>query len=201
MIKEWLHKKCAAKSEQVCPIRIYRHPCRLHREGLAQWFASWGLKTGVEIGVRDGEFSEILLTSIPGLKLFCVDPWSTTDKSTTLIGQEQQDIHYQVCMKRLSQYSGAKIMKMTSMQAVHEFADQSIDFVYIDGSHEFDDIMMDVIEWSKKVRTDGIVSGHDYYRFRNAGIVQAIDLYTYMHKIDEWFLTDDHTPSFFWAKP
>jgi len=50
------------------------------------------------------------------------------------------------------------------------------------------------------VRKDGVVSGHDWYRFKNAGVVEAVEIYTHMHRINEWFLTDEKTPSFFWAK-
>mgnify|MGYP000231294175 CR=1 FL=1 len=201
MVKEWLHEQCAKKSEQVTPICVYKYPGRLVREGLASWFKMWGFKNGVEIGTREGKFAEVLLNTIPDLQLTCVDPWSTHDYRSRLIGQEQQDIYYQTCVKNLSKFGErVKIMKTFSMNAVQEFKDNSLDFVYIDGSHEFDDVMRDIIEWAKKVRPDGIVSGHDYYRFKRAGVVQAVDLYTHMHKIDEWYITDEREPTWFWAK-
>ena len=78
---------------------------------------------------------------------------------------------------------------------------ESLDFVYIDGNHHFDFVMQDIIEWSKKVRAGGVVSGHDYYRFRNAGVVDAVNTYTHAHQIWEWFITDEpKEKSFFWAK-
>ena len=30
---------------------------------------------------------------------------------------------------------------------------------------------------------------------------RLVDLYTQMHRIDPWFLTDEKEASFFWAKP
>src|SRR5690242_19789631 len=45
------------------------------RNGLADLFNELGFKTGVEIGVRDGEYSEILCKAIPGVKLYGVDPY------------------------------------------------------------------------------------------------------------------------------
>ena len=93
-----------------------------------------------------------------------------------------------------------ELIKAMSMDAVRDVPKESLDFVYIDGNHMFDFVMQDIIEWSKRVRPGGIVSGHDYYRFRNAGIIPAVDLYTKMHKIKQFFLTDEKTPSFFWIK-
>jgi len=60
--------------------------------------------------------------------------------------------------------------------------------------------MQDIIVWSTKIRKGGIVSGHDYYRGRNNGVVPAVDAYTYAHQINEWFVTDEKEASFFWVK-
>ena len=60
--------------------------------------------------------------------------------------------------------------------------------------------MTDIIEWSKRVRSGGIVAGHDYFRFRDSGVIQAVDIYTHMHKIHEWFVTDEREPTWFFVK-
>jgi len=94
----------------------------------------------------------------------------------------------------------ALVMRMSSLEAVRHVPDASLDFVYIDGDHRFDQVMTDLILWAQKVRYGGVVSGHDYYRFRKAGVVPAVDLYTRQHGVGRWFLTDERTPSFFWVR-
>lgn len=200
MVREFLHNECARKSEQVAPIRVYKHPGNLTRDGLAQWMGEWGFKEGAEVGVRAGKFSEVLCKAMPGLHLRCVDPWTTGDYRARMIGEEKQEAYYQECVERMSQYPNVDIIRKPSMEAVMDIPDESLDFVYIDGCHEFDFVMTDIIMWSRKVKVDGIIAGHDYYRFKKAGVVQAVDLYTQMHKIDEWFLTNEKEPTFFWAK-
>ena len=200
MVREFLHNTCAKKAEQVAPIRVYKHPGSLTRDDLAKWFGEWGFKTGAEVGVRAGKFSEVLCKSMPGLRLHCVDPWGTADYRSRLIGEDKQEGYYQECLRRLAPYPDVNIMRMPSLEALSEIPDESLDFVYIDGCHEFDYVMTDIIQWSRKVRLDGIVAGHDYYRFKKAGVVPAVDLYTQMQKIDEWFLTNEKEPTFFWAK-
>ena len=48
------------------------------------------------------------------------------------------------------------------MDAIEDFEDESLDFVYIDGHHGFRYVAEDLVEWSQKVKKGGIISGHDY---------------------------------------
>lgn len=42
------------------------------------------------------------------------------------------------------------------------FADGSLDYVFIDGSHDGESVAADLKAWIPKVRTGGIAAGHDY---------------------------------------
>jgi hypothetical protein len=86
------------------------------------------------------------------------------------------------------------------MEALPLIPDNSLDFVYIDGRHEFDFVIQDIIGWSAKVRPGGIVAGHDYYNFYQGGIILAVDAYTRAHNISLWYITKEEQPSFFWVK-
>jgi len=95
-----------------------------------------------------------------------------------------------------------EIIRKTSIEAVKDVPDGSLDFVYIDALHEFDPVMMDLIEWVPKVRKGGIVAGHDYSNvFYQFGVIEAVRAYTYAHNVYHWYVTDmDHHPSYFWVK-
>jgi hypothetical protein len=65
-----------------------------------------------------------------------------------------------------------------------------------------------VTEWSKKVRSGGIVSGHDYFEWVNKrkmkyGIVQAVDEFVKENNLT-LYLTKEckkpNSPSFYWMK-
>ena len=60
--------------------------------------------------------------------------------------------------------------------------------------------MEDLIEWSRKVRVGGIVSGHDFSYYIGQQVVEAVDVYSKVHGIKELFMTDEQDPSFFWRK-
>lgn len=138
-------------------------------EGLAKLFAELKFKTGVEIGTDQGEYAEVLVKSIPGVELFCVDPWlahayDQGEQPESFEGQEYFDKRYEETRARLRDFN-ASIIRKTSMDVVHTFPDNSLDFVYIDGNHDFLNVTQDIHHWFKKVRPGGILSGHDYVRY------------------------------------
>lgn len=180
----------------------YRHRVRagFTRKALAQWLGQQGYRTGAEIGVADGRYSTVLCEQIPDLRLLCVDPWRPYRGNPRGGPAEQHDGNYARAAARLAPYH-ARMMRAQSMDAVREVPEASLDFVYIDGHHSFDWVMQDLIEWSKRVRSGGVVAGHDFYHFRWAGVVEAVAAYTTAHGIADWWLCDEREPSFWWVKP
>lgn len=176
---------------------------------LLKYFGELGFTRGAEIGVAEGYFSEAMFRAIPNLKLYCIDIWQPYRGNAWSGSVERNVHHFKSASERLSKYNATLIREM-SMDAVKKFKDNSLDFVYIDANHGFDYVMQDLIEWSKKVRVGGIVSGDDYYHFRKAGVIEAVDAYTKAHEI-KFKLTDPYSdkvidrgsqeqPSYWWIK-
>jgi hypothetical protein len=77
--------------------------------------------------------------------------------------------------ENLAKYSDRnKIIKSFSVEASKEFEDGSLDFVYIDGNHEYAQTVADISAWDRKVRVGGIVAGHDYIRRRHNGYLMHV---------------------------
>jgi len=51
---------------------------------------------------------------------------------------------------------------MTSLDASNKFADSTLDFVYVDGCHQYESVLQDMSIWWPKIRPGGILAGHDY---------------------------------------
>lgn len=140
-------------------------------EGLAHLFAELGFKEGVEIGTDQGEYAEVLMKTIPDLDLLCIDPWGTQAYERGQqpeSGEEQEffDRRYEETVERLKPYdSNCHIIRETSMEVVKIVGDNTLDFVYIDGNHDFLNVTQDIHYWLKKVKPGGIISGHDYVRY------------------------------------
>jgi hypothetical protein len=163
---------------------------------LAKAMGEIGYKIGAEIGVRHGWYSKVLCKEIPDLKLFCVDPYTVFSRSS----QETLNNQYEQAKTRLAPYHVTFIRKR-SMQAVEDFEDGSLDFVYIDALHEFIPVMLDLIHWSKKVRIGGIIAGHDYFNLYQMGVVPAVNAFTMGNNVNPWYVTRfDLEPSYFWIK-
>lgn len=165
------------------------------REHLFELMGEVGYTLGAEIGVCKGENALAMLRRIPGLRLLLVDPWTPYNR----LSAERAKARFDSCVQRLDGQN-VQYMKMTSMEAVSQVEDGSLDFVYIDGLHEFDPVMLDIIHWSRKVRSGGIVAGHDYYSFYQGGVMHAVNAYTLGHNVNEWYVTREKEPSWFWVK-
>jgi predicted O-methyltransferase YrrM len=170
------------------------------RGDLAALFAAQGYRRGAEIGVADGRFSLVLCQTIPDLHLLCVDPWRAYAGNPRGGPQAQQDRNYLLARERLAPYE-VTFYRAMSVQAACEVAEQSLDFVYIDGHHGYDYVLSDLRAWSPRVRPGGMVSGHDFYHFRWAGVVEAVTEVIQQTGIQTWWLCDEREPSFWWVQP
>lgn len=166
------------------------------RDRLALILGKFGYNRCAEVGVYRGQFSRVLCEANPNIELTCIDSW--LDKAGRRTGRS--DRIFNSAVKRLSGFN-VKFIRKYSMDALCDFEDGSLDFVYIDANHTFDFCCPDIIYWSKKVRSGGIVGCHDYCNFTGSGVVKAVDAYTHCHRIDPWYATRELLPTAFWIKP
>lgn len=178
-----------------------------HRNDLAQLFAELGFKRGAEIGVAEGKYSEVLLKANPECGLLLVDPWHHYSANPQGKSKEKHEFAYNEAKRKMADYHNVEFLAVTSMTAVPTVDDDSLDFCYIDGNHLFDYVIQDLVEWSKRVRSGGIVSGDDYYaldqkRWVGGGVVEAVQAYTNAHRIAVWYLFTGHkSVDYMWVRP
>lgn len=162
------------------------------RNDLPEFFKDKGYKVGVEVGVFQGEYTEVLAKS--GLQIYGVDPWMYYRDYSEPERKNWMEINYGITTKRLAPYQNVKILRKTSMEAVQDFEDESIDFVYIDGNHRFKYVADDLWEWTRKVKTGGIISGHDYAYFKHhyfgggCQVREVVDAFVTSYHLNFWVL-------------
>jgi len=180
----------------------------MNRTGLYKHFASLGFKIGAEIGVQRGRNAWVMLENIPGLKLYLIDPYKDNKDTQRQWGEKFHNKAYRVAYNRLKNHNVKFIMDY-SLDASLKIPDNSLDFVYIDGEHSYDYVMMDILIWSRKVKTGGVVSGHDYHlvKTNKFKVEDAVNDYARAHNI-AIYITDERAKelpgdgyaSWFWIK-
>ena len=124
--------------------------------------------------MRRAHFSEHVLQQWKGRVLHLVDPWEhqdAVDAKTT--GGKYQDVsnapnaehaeNLEHVKRTLSRFgSRFAIHRKYSVSAAREFADNTLDFVYVDARHEYEGCLEDLKAWYPKLRKGGLVSGHDF---------------------------------------
>ena len=165
---------------------------KLHRSrfgSLTVLFKELGFNRGAEIGIETGRFSKSLLTVNPHLELFAIDTKAELDNA-----------YYNKAKNRLAPFN-ARIYKETSMNAVKRFADESLDFVYIDAAHDYKNVYNDIKEWSKKVRMGGIIGGHDYMDPNFDGKKDYYkEIYDVKAAVNDWVKANNINPLFVLTK-
>jgi hypothetical protein len=174
---------------------------------------------GVEVGVFGGIFSEIILSSWKGRKLFSIDAWADlpdyddslfmsnkpVKRSTEYSPQDWNQVMAE-CQKLLARFGArSEIIRDRSPEAAGHFADASLDFIYIDANHSYNGVLADLRAWYPKLKPGGLFSGHDYFnggrRATQYGVKQAVDEFAKERAVPlVSATTDKSTPSWFFIK-
>lgn len=117
---------------------------------------------GVEIGVFKGEFSEHILTNWKGI-LYMVDPFRPMNDYHDKSQHPDSFSYLNETIGNIHKFQDRGLpLVMTSEQASNLFADNSLDFVYIDGNHQYKYVKQDLELWYPKVKKGGYLMGDDY---------------------------------------
>ena len=121
---------------------------------------------GIEIGTAEGITTEYLLSSISDLKLYGIDPYTDyidwDDRQPDQIGNKEQ------FLAKTEMYSDRFIhIKKSSNDVVDMFEDESVDFIFIDGDHSYNQVLKDCINYWPKVKIGGILIGHDFSKIED----------------------------------
>lgn len=158
-------------------------------KGLPALFRELGYRVGAEVGVNKGKFSKWICHQMRRNKpkLFLVDNYPIYEDFGYYADPVRQKACYEEAKIRLAKYNCEWVNK-PSMEAVKDFLDDSLDFVFIDANHHYEYVVEDIAQWSKKIKEGGIVSGHDYspHMFE---VKAAVDGWVKSRKIKPWFLT------------
>lgn len=148
---------------------------------------------GMEIGVWKGEFSQQIINAASPRVLHLVDPWVVSDDpdrdnawyGQNKVSQADMDEIYQSVVKRFGDRNEVKIHRKPSTQALLDFENGSLDYVYIDGDHSYEGVRTDLNGCFPKIRAGGLICGDDYVlgRWWKDGVVRALHEFIASHQV------------------
>lgn len=160
-------------------------------------------KFGVEIGVANGSFSATLLSSSIN-KLYSVDSWDANLVRSEWTQPKMDNLYEEAKKKLLPFGERSEIIRDFSVNAAKRFEDKFFDFVYIDASHDYKSVKDDIEAWWPKVKSGGILSGHDYFVRENDdkewGVIIAVDEFIKKNRLQLFLTKKDIFTSWFTFK-
>jgi len=180
-----------------------------HRYSLGSMLTNLGYTgEGAEIGVWAGTLSRFIYSRWIGKKLHLIDRWKEDDDYKDILNkpQEVQDQLYEKVKETLGDKKDVNIIRKESLEAVKQFRDGQLDWVYIDADHAR--AKEDLEAWCPKVRVGGLVAGDDYIDEVGANgvfkVKSAVDEFVAKHgyklklsadaenKYRSWYFIKDH---------
>jgi hypothetical protein len=117
-----------------------------------------------EIGVKHGVNFKNLL--VPCVKhAMAIDIWSETgirSQNDDNSSPDYLNVQYNNMLALASKDPRIQVIKDFSLNACNQFNDNYFDFIYIDADHTESAVYSDLCAWWSKVKSGGILSGHDY---------------------------------------
>lgn len=168
-----------------------------HWKVLSQIAAGFGSEQvrGAEIGTLRGDTSRRLLERHPNLFLIMVDNWqpppasapyASSEDSAALQSSEKHLANMALAYQQTAFAEDRRdLIRCSSLDAANLVPDQSLDFAFVDADHTYQGVRNDLRAWWPKVRSGGILCGHDYNSPKDQaglwGVRRAVDEFAVGH--------------------
>lgn len=152
---------------------------------------SKGYKIGAEVGVKEGRFISHLLANNEQLNMFAIDPWEQQPEGNENYLEWDFDKIFNEYRTKVRPF-GSRVIELRdySYDAAKLIPDNTLDFVFIDAQHDYESCKRDIELFLPKVKSGGLMSGHDYEP-NFPGVIKAVQ---------ESFNTFDTSDNAVWYK-
>ena len=143
-------------------------------DAAVQWAQSGS--TFVEVGCWFGKSTVYLASRIresrKRITLYAVDTFEgSPDEEPMLAVVRQNNGSILTAFRQNLQDAGVihlvRPIVSTSFEASRRFVDNSLSFVFIDACHTYEAVRQDILSWLPKVKSGGVLAGHDFGTYRS----------------------------------
>jgi hypothetical protein len=127
----------------------------------------------VEVGVWKGRSAAFMAVEIINsgkiIELDLVDTWEGSEEHQPML-YNLFDV-FEKNIKPVRSY--VNVRRMDSLSAAVTYEDKSLDFVFIDAAHDYENVKADIKAWLPKIKPGGYLAGHDYPTWE--GVTKAVN--------------------------
>jgi hypothetical protein len=135
--------------------RIYKSVVNELNEGLIVEVGSWLGKSSAFMAVE-------IYNSKKPIAFHCVDHWNGSEEHQNRDIVKDNQL-YETFLKNMKPVKDIVIpIRKTSLEASKDYNDASINFVFIDASHDYENVKSDLDAWYPKIKPGCLFGGHDY---------------------------------------
>jgi hypothetical protein len=134
----------------------------------------------VEVGAWKGQSTAFMAVEIINsgkkIQFDVIDTWLGSEEgihqTDAMVISNSLYQHFLDNMKPVEGYYNPR--RMTSLEAASTYNDNSLDLVFLDAEHDYNNVREDILAWLPKVKFGGVLAGDDYAS-NWPGVVQAVN--------------------------
>jgi predicted O-methyltransferase YrrM len=127
----------------------------------------------IEIGSYAGESTQMFANEFKSV--IAIDPFiNDYDPNDITCKYMELEKVYDTFKEVVDRNSNIEHIRMTSDDAVESLTGTSVDFIYIDGLHTYEQIKKDIKNYLPLLKPNCLIAGHDYHRNWD-GVVRGIN--------------------------
>jgi predicted O-methyltransferase YrrM len=121
----------------------------------------------VELGCWLGRSTKYLLDALRvrggDYVVYGVDTWEGSGEDEHVAYLKEHDVYAEFCENFDEEIRGGEliVIRGDSAAAAERFSDGECDFVFVDASHEYMAVKNDILSWWPKIKSGGLMAGHD----------------------------------------
>lgn len=147
----------------------------------------------VEIGSFMGRSTRALADNTQGT-VTAVDTWngSDEDQHRELLKDKGPNWLFKEFLRNMSGLDNINVLRNPSLETARGLLIENaqFDFIFIDASHDYDNVKADILAWGPLLKEGGTLCGHDFHTGA-PGVMQAVDELLTGYKLFEsiWYVT------------
>lgn len=151
------------QSEQVCAEMVLKYPDGSHF-----------VEVGAYMGRSTCYIGQEIIRKEKKIKFDVIDHFKGSPEHQEFLKDKSLYDIFIENMKKAEILDSINVIQKDSNEAVKDYENNSLDFIYIDADHSYEAVKNDINIWIPKIKTNGTLVGDDYVGV-HPGVIKAVD--------------------------